>query len=928
MSGHDVYERLKSRVEALPYIDAIVITDPEGKLINFSRSWPVPDVKPPDQDPSPAFRADPQLTSMVGRPIHSPVTDRWVIPIARKVTGRNGEFLGVITGVIGLSYFEQIFATIADRPHGSIALFRRDGTLLARFPQGSAIGQSFPHAKTLKLLETADHGIGMAVSVIDGEKRLIAARRLADFPIALVATSTVADALANWRRGAASMIIVALLTGLLIGGAVFFSIKMVGRKLREQGLQRDAALDNMSQGLCMFDARQRLIVCNRQYAKLYGLDEKCARPGTAFRTILDYRVATGNISQEEAERYIENRINQYIKDPNKGAPNSQQYKVINHLSDGREISVAFKAMPDGGWVATHEDITDLKRNEDALVRAHQALIEKQFAIDQAVTVTVTDSKGIITYANDKFCRFSGFSLDELVGANHRILKSGVHSASFYREMYRQITSGQVWRGEVCNKAKDGSLYWVDTTIVPELGGDGKPAAYMAIRIDITARKQAEEKISFMARHDALTGLDNRASFNEKLREVLALAARHQESCAVLLLDLDGFKNVNDTLGHGAGDRLLKELAVRLKSSLRETDVIARVGGDEFAIIQHRAESPREEAVTLAVRLLDIAATPINLDGHDVSVGTSIGIAMVPEDGVNPEELMKKADLALYRAKAEGRSNFRFFDQEMSKNAAARLRFVSDMRAALARDEFELHYQAIFDAKTRQPCSVEALVRWRHPVEGLIPPDRFIPIAEEAGLMEDLGGWVLQRACSDAAKWPDNIKVAVNLSATQFRSGKLFDVVLCALVFSGLPPERLELEITESVLMQNTESVKLAIQQFKNIGILIALDDFGTGYSSLSYLTLFHFDKIKIDKSFTQHLTNSAECAAIVASTLTLARGLDILVVAEGVETKEQFELLRVAGAHQVQGYLFSRPCLATELDFSALEQNGQGLAVA
>ena len=411
MSGRDVYERLKDRIEALPYIDAIVITDAEGKLINFSRSWPVPNVSPPDQDPSPAFRADPQLISLVGKPIRSPITGRWVIPIARKVTGRNGEFLGVITGVIELSYFEQIFATIADRPHGSIALFRRDGTLLVRFPQEDpAVGRSFPRSETLMLLQTAGHGVGIAVSVIDGKERLIAARRLADFPIALVATSTVADALANWRRGAASTIIVALLTGLLIGSTVFFSIKLVGRKFREQGLQRDAALDNMSQGLCMFDAQQRLIVCNRQYVKLYGLDEKCTRPGTAFRAILDYRVATGNISQEEAERYIENRINQYIKDPNKGAPNSQQYKIINHLSDGREISVAFKAMPDGGWVATHEDITDLKRNEDALVRAHQALIEKQFAIDQAVTVTVTDSKGIITHANDKFCRSAAFLL--------------------------------------------------------------------------------------------------------------------------------------------------------------------------------------------------------------------------------------------------------------------------------------------------------------------------------------------------------------------------------------------------------------------------------------------------------------------------------------------------------------------------------------
>lgn len=918
-SGRDVYERLKGRVETLPFIDAVVITDPEGRPINISRSWPAPNVKPPDHDPILAFKSDPQLNSVVGGPIRSPLTGRWLVPITRKIKGRNGEFLGAVTGVISLSYFEQMFAAIADKPHGSIALFRRDGTLLARFPEGSAIGRSFPHSETLKLLETADHGVGMSVSVIDGEERLIAARRLGHFPMALVATSTVADALANWKRSAASTIIIALLTGLLIGGAVFFSIKVVGRKFREQGLQRDAALGNMSQGLCMFDAGQRLIVCNDRYAEMYGLNEQQIKPGTTLRAILEYRVAAGN-APENTEQYIRDRLDEVSR--------NQPYQKTDRLSNGRLISIVHKPLAGGGWIATHEDVTALKQNEDALVHAHQELVEKQFAIDQAVVVSITDAEGTITYANDNFCKISGFSRDELVGANHRILKSGLHSDSFYRAMYRQIKSGQVWRGEVCNKAKDGSLIWADTIIVPTLGGDGKPVAYMAIRIDITARKQAEEKIAYMARHDALTGLDNRASFNEKLGEVLALAARHQGTCTVLLLDLDGFKNVNDTLGHGAGDRLLKELAARIKSSLRETDVIARLGGDEFSIIQRHAENPREAAVTLAVRLLDIVPKPISLDGHYVNVGTSIGIAMAPEDGVNPEELMKKADLALYRVKAEGRNNFRFFDEEMSKNATTRLRFISDLRAAMAHNEFELHYQPIFDTKTRQPCSVEALVRWRHPVEGLIAPDRFIPLAEESGLMQELGGWILERACSDASKWPENIKVAVNLSATQFRTGNLFDVVLCALVESGLPAERLELEITESVLMRNTESVKLIIKQFKNIGVSIALDDFGTGYSSLSYLTMFRFDKIKIDKSFTQHLTGSAECAAIVASALTLARGLDILVTAEGVETKQQFELLRVAGVQQVQGYLFGRPCPADALDFSALEQKGQGVAVA
>lgn len=290
--------------------------------------------------------------------------------------------------------------------------------------------------------------------------------------------------------------------------------------------------------------------------------------------------------------------------------------------------------------------------------------------------------------------------------------------------------------------------------------------------------------------------------------------------------------------------------------------------------------------------------------------------------------MKKADLALYRVKSEGRNNFSFFDEEMSEDATTRHRLLNDLRMALSRNEFELHYQPVIDAKTSRPCGAEALVRWRHTVEGLIFPDRFIWLAEESGLMEQLGEWILKRACTDAASWPKNIKVAVNLSAAQFQSDKLFDVILCALVESGLPPERLELEVTESILLQNKENYGAMIQQLKNIGISIVLDDFGTGYSSLSDLTRFPFDKIKIDKSFTQGLSNRADCAAVVASVLTLARGLDIAVTAEGVETKQQFELLRAAGVNQLQGYLFGRPCPVAELDFSALERTGQAVEAA
>jgi diguanylate cyclase (GGDEF)-like protein len=457
---------------------------------------------------------------------------------------------------------------------------------------------------------------------------------------------------------------------------------------------------------------------------------------------------------------------------------------------------------------------------------------------------------------------------------------------------------------------------------------GEPQYVLGVIDDVTERKRAEERISNMARRDALTGLANRTVLIEKLEVSSARLQGRRESFTVLMLDLDEFKYINDTLGHAAGDQLLQELALRLQSSLKESNTVARLGGDEFAIIQTGATNQREQAIALAIEVLDIVARPFDLDGYNVTVGTSIGIALAPENGTEPGELLKKADLALYRVKSEGRNSFSFFEEKMSKDATARHQLLNDLRAALSRNEFELHYQPIVNAKTARPCVAEALVRWRHPVEGLISPDRFIWLAEESGLMEPLGEWILERACTDAASWPANIKVAVNLSAAQFRSGKLFDVILCALVESGLSPERLELEITESVLLQNKDGYRVMIQQLKNIGISIVLDDFGTAYSSLSYLTRFPFDKIKIDKSFTQGLSSRADCAAVVASVLTLARGLDMIVTAEGVETKREFELLRAAGAHQIQGYLFGRPVPVAELDFSAVERMGQAVEAA
>lgn len=672
------------------------------------------------------------------------------------------------------------------------------------------------------------------------------------------------------------------------------------------------AIESVPSGLCIFDAELRVIVSNSHFARMYGLAPAQIQAGTPLSEILGRRIETSCCPANEAE---------YLADCLGKARCPETLHSTYELKNGNVIAVDRHPMLNGGLIEIHRDVTDARLAELCAEAARQELIEKQYAIDQAVIVAVTDLSGRITYANDKFCEISGYSRTELLGRDHSILNSGTHSRAFFHELYSCITAGGVWRGELCNRSKSGTLYWVETIITPQLGLDGKPMAYMAIRIDITARKRAEAQISYAATHDALTGLANRSALLARMNDALVRVREQQGTLTVYLLDLDGFKHVNDTLGHETGDRLLKELACRLTFAVGETDVVARLGGDEFAIIRAAASDQREDAIDLARKVLDLTAQPFYLEGQSIFVSASIGIALAPANGIQAAELLKKADLALYKVKSDGRANFSFFADHLSDKADTRLKLINDMRTALSRGEFELHYQPLFSAGTSRPCAMEALVRWRHPVAGLLYPDSFIGIAEETGLMEPLGKWILQRACTDATSWPDGIKVAVNLSAGQFRTGSLYDFTRDALTASGLPANRLELEITESLLLQDKESNIHVIEQLRNIGITVVLDDFGTGYASLSYLLKFRFDKIKIDRSFTKGLLTRTDSQAAVASIVTLARGLEIEVTAEGVETVPQFELLQAYGVDYVQGYLFGRPGPASEIDFAALEMS-------
>ena len=561
----------------------------------------------------------------------------------------------------------------------------------------------------------------------------------------------------------------------------------VGRRVNEQLLR--TVIDNMSQGVLLFDSGTRLVVCNQRYIEMYGLSQEVTKPGCTLRDLIDHRILAGTFSGD-SEEYIA-RLLENIR-------SGKTFNSTVTLSDGRIISIVRKPIADGGWLAIHEDITE--------------------------------------------------------------------------------------------------------------------------------RQGAAEQIARMARHDALTDLPNRVTFRERLQYELKRVKRG-ECLAVLCLDLDQFKSINDTLGHPIGDELLKIIADRLRGCVRGPDTVARLGGDEFAIIMTQMQDP-SDATALSRRIRGSITKPYQINGHQVITDISIGISIAPTDGIEPDILLKNADMALYGAKADGRGTYRFFEQDMDTRMKARRELEMDLRKALQNKEFELHYQPLVTLKTNEISAFEALLRWNHPTRGLTSPAEFIPIAEETGLIISIGEWVLKTACQEAANWPDYVKVAVNLSPSQLNNRNLVMLVRGALSESGLSARRLQLEITETVLLQNTFSTLATLHELRKFGVQIAMDDFGTGYSSLSYLRSFPFDKIKIDRSFIQDLSNGREPLAIVHAIAGLAKGLNMIATAEGVETQQQLDALLAIGCNEMQGYLFSRAVPAKDLGQFFAEHTAKKASIA
>ena len=553
-------------------------------------------------------------------------------------------------------------------------------------------------------------------------------------------------------------------------------------ELRQQNERFNAALSNMVQGLCMFDSDQRVIVSNERYATMYGLTLDQVKPGTPYRQILEQRIAN-NV-------YADNSPQEYLKEGCAAVLKTRASKKTLELTDGRVIVITYQPTSDGGWLDTHEDITEVR--------------------------------------------------------------------------------------------------------------------------------QAEKRLAHLAHHDDLTNLPNRVLLRERMEQEMK-RARRGSSFAVLCLDLDGFKHINDTLGHMAGDQLLKVISERLRSSVRDIDTVARLGGDEFAIIQSSTKQPLDSGA-LATRICELTSQPVQLGQNEVVVEMSIGIALASTDGDDCEQLLKRADMALYQTKQKGRGTYCYFKPEMEASLKDRHTLALDLRKALADEQCELYYQPLINIQDNKVSGFEALLRWHHPERGMVSPADFIPIAEETGLINQLGKWVLQQACHQAMNWPEDIKVAVNVSPLQIRRGNLLQIVKDTLTSTGLSPARLEIEITESVLLQDKDVTLAMLHQLHDLGVQISMDDFGTGYSSLSYLQSFPFDKIKIDSSFVKTLSKGDDGIGIVQAVVGFASRLGVATTAEGVETEEQLNIVRKEGCTQAQGYFFARPMPASDISLVLLRQ--------
>jgi diguanylate cyclase (GGDEF)-like protein len=774
LRGRTLHDMLAASAIRLALADDIIVVAPDGAVVDRSAA-----VSPTStfagSDVLVHFKASGETADFVGQPFRSAGADEWNVFLARRLSGRGGVFGGLVIANLRLAGLAD-FYRVAMPPHRTLTLTRTDGTVLARHPKGAGFtGRKMPQNASWYAAAAAGGGSYVAADGFGRGPVIAVVRPLRGLPFVIEVSVAQGDALAGWQRqrvwliaGGVAMCLFSLLL-LRLFAVQIGRLSVRNAQLDEARGHLNIAMSNISQGLCFFDGDLRLVVCNRRYGEMYGLPPSAMQAGVSLSEIVEHCYAAGGTTDFSREEYMSSRMAM--------ARSRTAHHSILQMSDGRTIAVQQQPMPDGGWVATHDDITE--------------------------------------------------------------------------------------------------------------------------------RRRAEDKISFMALHDALTGLPNRSLLMERLDQALAHADRGI-GFGVLFLDLDRFKAVNDTLGHAAGDALLCAVAARLRKTVREGDMVARLGGDEFVVLQSFLGSSTDASV-LARRIIEQVGAPYVLADTEVVIGVSIGIEIAMNNTISADNVLKNADMALYISKGAGRGTFRFFEPQMDAAVQNRHALECDLRGALARGEFELYYQPIVDAGTGRARGCEALLCWNHPLRGFIGADEFMRVAEETGLIISIGQWMIEQACMQAASWPDDLHVAVKVSAAQFRAANLVAAVRDALASAGLPARRLEVEISEAVLLRSTERNVTMLHQLRDCGIGIVLDDFGIGHSSLGHLRSFPFDRLTIHASFVQALGVRPDAVCFVRAIIRLCHDLGVKTGAAGVATSEQRAILAAESCEIVQGPLIGRP---------------------
>ncbi|GBC60278.1 hypothetical protein DENIS_1229 [Desulfonema ishimotonii] len=683
--------------------------------------------------------------------------------------------------------------------------------------------------------------------------------------------------------------------------------------LRESEARFRATFEQAAMGIAMIDLKGCWIRVNDKICHILGY----AREELVLRRIREI-THPDDLSSDTAF------IRQLLAGESDTYSLEKRYIRKDGLPVWVNLTVSLVRRPDGNaayFIALVEDISQRKENEAWLRMAANVFENVQEGI------FITDTKGDILEVNPAFCQITGYSREEVIGKNTRILKSGSHTPNFYREIWEGVIRNGQWMGEIWDRRKGGDIYpkWLSASAIRD--ESGQITRLVGIFSDLSSKKQAEDALYRLTNYDSLTNLANRSLFRERLKRALPAADENERMAGVIYLDLDNFKIINDTLGYIEGDRILREAAGRLERLVKSRDTVARLGSDEFGIILSDIRESKN-AASVSLRLMNALSAPFALKDREVFLSCAVGISLYPPDSSDADSLIQNANIALNHAKLmPGKNVYQYFSQEMNQRVSERLRLEQDLRSALDRGEFRLFYQPKVDLVSGEMHSMEALIRWAHPESGLVSPVRFIPIAEETGLIIPIGQWVLEEACRQNRAWQDAgfppLRVAVNLSATQFAQPDIVDSIVAVLEKTGLDPEFLELEITESMLMEDVEDAIRILRELKGLGLSLAIDDFGTGYSSLSYLKRFPVDCIKIDQSFIAELLKNSEDAAITSAIIALAGSLNLNVTAEGVETLEHVDFLRRRGCHEIQGYYFSRP-LPPE-DFTRLLREGRNL---